>query len=94
VSDPLPLQLARALAWLVLVNSIGTFTLMYAMLWHRPASQVSSLFFLAPSVTAMLAWVLPGRSLGWLTIAGLLVSGAGEVAAGQEAMAPTMLPIP
>jgi len=38
VSHPLPF--AGALAWLVLVNSIGAFTLMYTMLRHRPASRL------------------------------------------------------
>jgi drug/metabolite transporter (DMT)-like permease len=81
VSRPLPL--AGALAWLVLVNSIGTFTLMYAMLRRRSASQVSSLFFLTPAVTAVLAYVFLGQALGWLTIAGLMVSGAGVILAAR-----------
>ncbi len=108
VSHPLPL--AGALAWLVLVNSIGTFTLMYAMLRHRSASQVSTLFFLTPAVTAILAYLFLGQALGWLTIAGLLVSGAGVLlatrrpripapaprtaAVAQETTAPTAAPIP
>jgi drug/metabolite transporter (DMT)-like permease len=82
VSHPLPL--AGALAWLVVVNSIGTFTLMYAMLRHRSASQVSSLFFLTPAVTAILAYLILGQALGWLTIAGLLVSGAGVLLATRR----------
>jgi drug/metabolite transporter (DMT)-like permease len=87
VSRPLPL--AGALAWLVLVNSIGTFTLMYAMLRHRSASQVSSLFFLTPAVTAILAYAVLGQALGWLTIAGLVVSGVGVILAtrGPRAVA-------
>jgi drug/metabolite transporter (DMT)-like permease len=79
-----PLPLAAALAWLVVVNSIGAFTLMYAMLRHRTASEVSSLFFLTPAVTAILAYVFLGQSLGWLTIAGLLVSGAGVTLATRR----------
>jgi drug/metabolite transporter (DMT)-like permease len=82
VSDPLPF--AGALAWLVLVNSIGTFTLMYAMLRRRSASQVSSLFFLTPAVTAILAYLCLGEALGWLTIAGLFVSGAGVLLATRR----------
>jgi drug/metabolite transporter (DMT)-like permease len=82
ISHPLPL--AGALAWLVLVNSIGAFTLMYAMLRRRSASQVSSLFFLTPAVTAILAYLFLGQALGWLTIAGLLVSGAGVLLATRR----------
>jgi drug/metabolite transporter (DMT)-like permease len=72
-----PLELAGSLAWLVLVNSIGAFMLMYAMLRRRSASEVSSLFFLTPAVTAILAYLFLGEGLSWLTLAGLLVSGAG-----------------
>jgi drug/metabolite transporter (DMT)-like permease len=90
VSRPLPL--AGALAWLVLVNSIGTFTLMYAMLRRRSASQVSSLFFLTPAVTAILAYVFLGQALGWLTIAGLMVSGAGVILAARGPRGAASLP--
>jgi drug/metabolite transporter (DMT)-like permease len=72
-----PLELAGSLTWLVMVNSIGAVTLLYAMLRHRPASQVSSLIFLSPAVTAILAYLIVGQSLGWLTIAGRVVSGVG-----------------
>jgi drug/metabolite transporter (DMT)-like permease len=82
ITDPLPF--AGAMAWLVLVNSIGTFMLLYAMLRRRPASQVSSLFFVTPSVTAVLAFVFLGESLSWLTVAGLIVSGAGVTLATRS----------
>ncbi len=90
VSAPLPL--AGALAWLVLVNSIGTFTLMYAMLRRRPASQVSSLFFLTPAVTAVLAYLFLGQALGWPIIAGLMVSGAGVLLATRRPQDPAAAP--
>jgi drug/metabolite transporter (DMT)-like permease len=92
VSRPLPL--AGSLAWLVLVNSIGTFTLMYAMLRHRSASQVSSLFFLTPAVTAIMAYVFLGQALGWLTVAGLMVSGAGVILASRGSRAPAAASVP
>ena len=57
-----PAAVRRALAWLVVVNSIGTFMLLYAMLRRRSASQVSSLFFVTPAVTAVLAFVFLGES--------------------------------
>jgi drug/metabolite transporter (DMT)-like permease len=82
ISRPAPL--AGSLAWLVLVNSIGAFMLMYVMLRHRPASQVSSLFFLTPSVTAILAYLFLGQGLGWLTVAGLVVSGVGVTLATRR----------
>jgi drug/metabolite transporter (DMT)-like permease len=90
VSQPLPF--AESLAWLVLVNSIGTFMLLYLMLRRRSASQVSSLFFLTPSVTAILAYLFLGESLGWLAIAGLAISGAGVTMATRGARAPDSRP--
>jgi len=72
-----PLSLAGSLAWLVLVNSIGAFLLMYTMLRRRSASAVSSLFFLTPAVTAVLAFVFLGEGLSWASLAGLVISGAG-----------------
>jgi drug/metabolite transporter (DMT)-like permease len=63
--------------WLALVNSIGTFTLLYLMLRKSQASRVSGLFFLIPSTTGIMAWALIDQPLSPLTVAGLVVSGAG-----------------
>jgi drug/metabolite transporter (DMT)-like permease len=79
VSKVLPF--AAAVGWLAVVNSIGAFTLLYVMLRRSGAGQVSSLFFLTPAVTAVLAFLVLGQRLGWLTIAGLAVSGAGVMLA-------------
>jgi drug/metabolite transporter (DMT)-like permease len=87
-----PLSLAGSLAWLVLVNSIGAFLLMYTMLRHRPASAVSSLFFLTPAVTAVLAFIFLGQGLGWATVAGLVVSGAGVTLATRQPRAAEAAP--
>ena len=79
-----PLSLAGSLAWLVLVNSIGAFLLMYTMLRRRSASAVSSLFFLTPAVTAVLAFIFLGEGLSWTIVAGLVVSGAGVTLATRQ----------
>jgi drug/metabolite transporter (DMT)-like permease len=79
-----PLSLAGSLAWLVLVNSIGAVLLMYTMLRRRSASAVSSLFFLTPAVTAVLAFIFLGEGLSWAILAGLVVSGAGVTLATRQ----------
>lgn len=66
-----------AVAWLALVNSIATFTLLYVMLRRSQASRASSLFFLIPSVTAVMAWALVDQPLSWPAVAGLVISGIG-----------------
>jgi len=84
-----PLSLTESLVWLVLVNSIGAFLLMYTMLRRRSASAVSSLFFLTPAVTAVLAFIFLGEGLSWTIVAGLVVSGAGVTLATRRAAAAT-----
>ncbi|MEU0569151.1 DMT family transporter [Nonomuraea sp. NPDC005983] len=74
-----------SVAWMVLVNSIAAFILLNMMLLRSSASRVSTLFFLTPSVTAVLAWLLVGQSLGSLVIAGLVLGGAGVLLANQRA---------
>ena len=73
-----------AVGWLVLVNSIGAFLLLNTMLRNAPASRVSTMFFLTPSVTAVMAWLLVGQSLHPLAVAGLLVGGAGVLLANRR----------
>ncbi|MER6815754.1 DMT family transporter [Spirillospora sp. NPDC000708] len=73
-----------SLAWMVAVNSIGVFLLLNTMLRRSPASTVAALFFLTPSVTAVLAWATIGQALHPLTVAGLVLGGAGVLLAGRR----------
>ena len=66
-----------ALLWLAIVLSLGAISLLYLMIRRGAASKVASLFFLTPSVTAVLAFLLFGETLNWLAVAGLLVTAAG-----------------
>ncbi len=66
-----------ALFWLAGVLSLGAISLLYLMIRRGAASKVASLFFLTPSVTAVLAFLLFGETLNGLAVAGLLVTAAG-----------------
>lgn len=66
-----------ALGWLVLVNSIGAMALLYIMVARSSVSQVSSLFFLTPGVTAILARLLFREPITTAMLAGIVVSGLG-----------------
>lgn len=66
-----------ALFWLAIVLSIGAIGLLYLLIRRGAASKVASLFFLTPSVTAVMAFALFGESLSWLAVVGLLVTAAG-----------------
>ena len=51
-------QFVFALFWLAVVLSIGAISLLYLMIRRGAASKVASLFFLTPSVTAVMAYLL------------------------------------
>lgn len=78
-------ELLFALAWLVIVLSLGAIPLLYVLLRRGEASQVASLFFLVPPTTAMLAWPLFGERLGPVEMLGMAVALAGVVLVNREA---------
>jgi drug/metabolite transporter (DMT)-like permease len=66
-----------ALGWLTVVLSIGAVMLFYLMIRHGAAAKVASLFYLVPSVTAVIAYLLFGETLGPLAILGMIVAALG-----------------
>ena len=66
-----------ALAWLVLVLSFGAITLLNLLIRSGSAVNVASLFYLTPSVTALIAWVMFGEVLTLWGVAGMLIAAAG-----------------
>lgn len=71
------LAFAGALAWIVLVNSIGGFALWFVLLRSGSASSVAALFYLVPPVTLLMSWVLNGETLTPLAVAGFLATATG-----------------
>jgi drug/metabolite transporter (DMT)-like permease len=70
-------HLLAALAWSVLVLSLGGSSLLYLLIQHGAATQVTSLLYLVPPCTALMAWVLFGESFTVTMLLGLLVTVAG-----------------
>lgn len=66
-----------ALGWLALVLSAGTTSLLFRLIERGAATRVTSLFYLTPAVTAVMAWLLFGETLGTTAIAGMAVAVAG-----------------
>lgn len=66
-----------ALAWLVLVLSLGAVWLLYFLIRRAAASRISSLFYLTPPATAVMAWALFGERLGPVALVGMGVCVAG-----------------
>ncbi|CAN5153493.1 DMT family transporter [soil metagenome] len=65
-----------ALAWSVIVLSIGAIPLLMLLIRHGDVSRVSGLIFLVPGVAAAMAFVLFGESLTLVQIAGMAVCAA------------------
>ncbi|MEN9424106.1 MAG: hypothetical protein RL122_1489, partial [Pseudomonadota bacterium] len=54
-----------ALGWLVVVLSMGAISLLNLLIRHQGATNVTSLFYLTPAVTTLIAWLLFDE---WLTL--------------------------
>jgi drug/metabolite transporter (DMT)-like permease len=77
-------ELIFALAWLVLLLSLGAVSLLYWLIRRGEASKVSSLFFLVPPVTALVAWPVFGETFGPLALAGMVVTVVGVALVNLE----------
>ena len=71
------LQLQLSMAWLVLGVSVSAILLLMWLIRRGAASQVASLFYLVPPVTALQAYILFDERLGWLAMIGGMVAIAG-----------------
>lgn len=75
-----------ALLWAVVVLSMAAILLMLWLLQRRAASQVTSLFFLTPALSAIEGAVLLGERLGFLAVVGLLISLIGVAFVTRKAI--------
>lgn len=64
-------QFVFALAWLVVVLSIFSILLLYFLIRHGAATEVTSLFYMVPPTTAVLAWILFEETLTGWALAGM-----------------------
>ncbi len=70
-------QLVAALAWLVIVLSLGAVLLLMLLLQRGSAASVSSLLYLVPPAVAVEAFVMFGERLAPLSLVGIAVAAAG-----------------
>ena len=66
-----------AMAWLVLVLSLGAIFLLMYLISQGAISKVASLFYLVPACTAVFAWYLFGEQLSVIQMAGIAVTSFG-----------------
>ncbi len=70
-------QLVGAMAWSVLVLTLGGSSLLYLLIQRGAATRVTSLMYLVPPCTAVLAWALFGETLGPQVLAGIALTAVG-----------------
>jgi drug/metabolite transporter (DMT)-like permease len=70
-------QLVGALAWSVLALTLGGSSLLYLLIQRGAATSVTSLLYLVPPCTALMAWALFGEALSAATVAGMALTAVG-----------------
>ena len=76
-------EFVGALAWSVFVLSGLGISLLFLMIRHGAATQVTSYLYLVPPVTALMAWLMFGETFSVFAVAGMaLTVGAVALVAG------------
>jgi drug/metabolite transporter (DMT)-like permease len=70
-------QLAGSMAWSVLALTLGGSSLLYLLIQRGATTAVTSLMYLVPPCTALMAWVLFGEAITVVTIAGIALTAVG-----------------
>jgi drug/metabolite transporter (DMT)-like permease len=79
-------QFQFALAWSVLVLSVGAISILYRLLRRGAAADVARLFYMVPAVTMVMAWLLFGEPITVLAVAGMVLIAIGVVLARPPAL--------
>ncbi|AMM25827.1 DMT family transporter [Variovorax sp. PAMC 28711] len=66
-----------AMAWSVLALSLGGSSLLYILIQRGTATAVTSLLYLVPPCTAVMAWVLFSEPITLVTVAGIALTAVG-----------------
>ena len=66
-----------AMAWSVLVLTLGGSSLLYLLIQRGAATAVTSLLYLVPPTTALMAWALFGEPITTVTLAGTVLTALG-----------------
>lgn len=70
-------EMMGAMAWSVLGLTLGGSSLLYLLIQRGAAASVTSLMYLVPPTTALMAWVLFGEAITWVTLLGIAVTATG-----------------
>lgn len=81
-------EFVGAMAWSVLVLTLGGSSLLYLMIQRGAATAVTSLLYLVPPTTALMAWALFDEALGALALAGTALTALGVALAVRAPAGP------
>jgi drug/metabolite transporter (DMT)-like permease len=70
-------QFIAALLWSIFALSIGAIFLLFRLISRNDATKVTSLLYLTPPTTAVMAWLMFGEALSPLGLAGMAVAVMG-----------------
>lgn len=70
-------ELLGAMAWSVLVLTLGGSSLLYLLIQRGAAASVTSLMYLVPPCTALIAWLLFDEPINAVTLAGTALTAFG-----------------
>jgi drug/metabolite transporter (DMT)-like permease len=70
-------ELVLAMAWSVLVLTLGGSSLLYLLIQRGAATQVTSLMYLVPPCTALMAWALFGEAFTATMLVGMMLTVGG-----------------
>lgn len=70
-------QLIGAVAWSVLGMTLGGSSLLYLLIQRGAATSVTSLMYLVPPTTALMAWLLFGEPITAAIVAGMALTAVG-----------------
>ena len=70
-------EFVGSMAWSVLALTLGGSSLLYLLIQRGAATAVTSLLYLVPPTTAVMAWLLFGESITLATVAGTALTALG-----------------
>jgi drug/metabolite transporter (DMT)-like permease len=81
-------EMVGALAWSVFALTLGGSSLLYMLIQRGAATQVTSLMYLVPPCTAVMAWLLFNEKLGGLTLLGIVLAVSGVALVARQRTLP------
>lgn len=82
------LHFLSAMAWSVLVLTLGGSSLLYLLIQRGAATAVTSLLYLVPPTTALMAWALFNETITMVTLAGTALTAMGVSLVVRPARSP------